>query len=346
MSVMLYAGTSDGVVVLKSQNGVSWEKESQGLSSWEVPKVAVVPGQPNRIVAGTRGDGVWVSDDFGKAWIKPSRGNRGAPGKVRCVTLDSRDPGTIYAGTEPIDVFRSRDAGKTWECLDSVWEMPTIATIGYPVPYMEPHVREITQSPDNPDTMYVALQVGFMLKTTDAGKTWRLLDKGLDMDVHTIVIDPQDTNKMYIATGGEGARLGQAPGRAFYRSEDAGESWIPMALEYPHYYSIPLALHPKQTGTLYGGMATGDPRDWNRPTGAESMVIRSEDAGVTWETVGALDVASKTCPASIVFDPEDPDNVYIGYRNGEIHASHDGGDTWQKVDVDVPPISHITIAHA
>jgi photosystem II stability/assembly factor-like uncharacterized protein len=347
MSEILYAGTRAGMVVLKSQDGDSWEVEAQGLSAWEVPKVAVSVGQPNRIVAGTRGDGVWISEDFGKSWGKPSYGNPEAPGKVRCVTLDSRDPNTIYAGTEPINIFRSRDGAKSWERLASVWDVPSVASIGYPVPTVEPHVREVTQDPHDPDTLYAALQVGYMLKSTDGGDTWRLLDQGLDEDVHTIVIDPKDSNNMYIATGGEGARRGNAAGRAFYRSHDAGENWTPMAMEFPHTYSIPMAIHPTNTTVLYGGMATTIPSGWNRPTGAESVVVRSENGGDIWELVGgALLETSRTCPASIVFDSEDPDHIYIGFQNGEIYASRDAGGSWHKLDVSLPPIANLTMVQA
>ena len=90
----------------------------------------------------------------------------------------------------PIDIFVSHDAAKSWERLDSVWDIPTVASVMYPVATVEPHVRYIVIHPKNPDTMYAALQVGYMLKSTDGGRTWKLLDKGLDSDVHTIALDP------------------------------------------------------------------------------------------------------------------------------------------------------------
>jgi hypothetical protein len=79
-----------------------------------VPEVAVSPAAPNKVFAGTRGDGVWLSEDFGATWTKPCYGKRG-PGKVRCLTIDPVDSNTLYGGTEPIDVFVSRDAAKSWE---------------------------------------------------------------------------------------------------------------------------------------------------------------------------------------------------------------------------------------
>ncbi|HEX2386178.1 MAG TPA: hypothetical protein VHL99_06425, partial [Candidatus Binatia bacterium] len=103
MPTFIYLATGEGVAALKSQDGRAWNLEHQGLKDWEIPKIAVSPSRPNVVFAGTRGDGVWVSEDSGQSWKKPCYGKRG-PGKVRCVTLDPRDPNTVYAGTEPIDI--------------------------------------------------------------------------------------------------------------------------------------------------------------------------------------------------------------------------------------------------
>ena len=345
-SMYLYLGTRKGAVALQSTDGETWEPLSEGLGGWEVPKLTVNQAQPQRVVAGTRGDGVWISEDAGQTWNKPSYGRRG-PGKVRCVMIDDKDPDTIYAGTEPIDIFVTHDGAKSWERLESVWDLPSIASVTYPVPTVEPHVREIVQDPKTPTTLYSALQVGYILKSLDSGKTWHLLDKGLDLDVHTIVIDHKDPDRLFIATGGEGARQGLVDGRAFYRSADGGESWGPMALEFPHFYSIPLAMHPKNPNILYGAMATGDPRDWSRPTGAESVVIRSEDGGATWQEVGGgLAETSKVCPSGIIFDEENPDHMYVGLQNGEVYSSRDGGDSWGKLNVKVSSIANMKLVHA
>src|SRR5438552_796863 len=121
MASLLYLGTSRGVVVLRSKDGRAWEEASHALQGWEVPMVAVSPAAPHRVFAGTRGDGVWVSEDYGVSWRKPCFGRRG-PGKVRSVALDPSNPNRVYAGTEPIDLFVSEDAAKSWTRLDAVWD--------------------------------------------------------------------------------------------------------------------------------------------------------------------------------------------------------------------------------
>jgi photosystem II stability/assembly factor-like uncharacterized protein len=347
MALLLYLGTDEGVVTLKSQDSRSWNLENHGLDAWSVPEVAVSPAAPNKVFAGTRGDGVWLSEDFGATWKKPCYGKRG-PGKVRCLTVDPLDSNTLYAGTEPIDVFVSRDGAKSWERLDSIWNVPYVQTITYPVATVEPHVRDITIDPTNPKTMYVALQVGYMLKTTDGGAHWELLNRGFDADVHTIVLHPGNSNRIFIATGGHEARKGITKGRALYSSDDGGESWQPMAAEFREEYSIPLAVHPKKTQIMYSAVANGQPGQWRRrPSGAEAFLIQSNDGGKSWKKLdNELARANRSFIGAFAFDPLNPDRMYAAQQNGDLFGSEDAGESWFKVDVQLPELSDMKAAHA
>lgn len=346
MESIFYAGTSRGVITARSQDGRSWEVESRGLESWEVPEVAVVPGAPNQVLAGTRGDGVWLSEDSGKSWRKPAYGRRG-PGKVRCVTIAPDNPRRVYAGTEPIDVFVSEDLGAHWLRVDSVWDDPFIATIPYPVATIEPHVRDITVDPAHPDTVYAALQVGFMIKSTDGGETWRLLNKGLDCDVHTIVLDPRDSQRLFIATGGADARRDNAPGKALYASRDGGDSWAPLAMNFNLTYSVPFTLDPKTPDTIYSAVASGPPGQRRRdPAPYECNAIRSRDGGQNWEPMKLGPEVAKDFPAVIVADAEHPGRVYAGLQDGNVYLSDDQGDSWEHLDLNLPGLTDIKLTHA
>ena len=347
MALYLYVGTDEGVVTLESEDGRNWRVEHHGLTNWQVPEVAVSPTSPNRVFAGTRGDGVWLSEDFGATWKKPCYGKRG-PGKVRCLTIDPHDTNTLYAGTEPIDVFVTRDGAKSWDRLDSIWNIPWVSTVTYPVAAVEPHVRDITLDPKNPQTMYVALQVGYMLKSTDGGNSWELLNKNLDCDVHTIVLHPEDSNKIFIATGGHDCRAGRAPGRALYSSSDGGKNWMPMAAEFKEEYSVPLAVHPKKANVLYSAVANGQPGQWRkRDTGAEAFLIQSTDSGKTWHKLeGEVSKANQSFVESFAFDPTNADRMYAAQRNGSLFGSEDSGASWLKLNVQAPELSDMKAVNA
>lgn len=347
MDSVLYIGTDQGVITARSHDQRSWTIVHRGLKNWEVPEVAVSPNEPNKVFAGTRGDGVWVSEDFGKSWKKPCYGKRG-PGKVRCVTIDPSNPRRLYAGCEPIDVFMSEDEGKSWVRFDSLWDIPFIATIPYPVATVEPHVRDVTVDPSNPDILYAALQVGYIVKSTNRGKTWTLLDKNVDCDVHTIVIDPSNPKRLVIATGGHDSRKGSVPGRALYTSDDAGTTWSPAAMNFPQEYSVPLTSDPRDPKRLYAALAHGQPGQWRRrDTGAESTMIRSNDGGKSWARLGN-GIESKEFPEAIVVDDAIPGLVYAACRNGDFYASDDAGDSWRSIplDLDIADLQSVTLVHA
>jgi photosystem II stability/assembly factor-like uncharacterized protein len=334
MASYLYAGTDKGVVTLKSRDGRSWELAHQTLQDWAVPKIAVDPAAPNRVLAGTRGDGVWVSEDFGATWKKPCYGKPG-PGKVRSITLDPRDSRTVYAGGEPIDVYVSEDLGASWDRLDSVRKLPWVEQVTYPVAVVEPHVRDIAIDPADPRNMYLALQVGAILRSKDGGSNWEVLDRRYDSDVHTILIDPDDPSTIRIATGGHDMRQGKSGGRALFMTEDGGESWAPLAMTFSQEYSVPLTMHPTNHDILFSSIAHGQPNSWRtRDTGAESRIIRSKDGGKSWEALEqGLDGVAQNFAECIVFDEQHPDRVYAALRNGSLYASMNGGDSWEKLDL-------------
>ncbi|MGH7845221.1 MAG: WD40/YVTN/BNR-like repeat-containing protein [Candidatus Binatia bacterium] len=336
MASLLFVGTDAGILTLRSADDHYWQIESQELEDWSVTDLAAIPSAPNRLFAATRGDGIWFTEDFGKSWKKPSCGKRG-PGKVRCIELDPYDNNIVYAGTEPIDLFVSRDAALTWERLEGVRDVPWVATVGYPAARVEPHVRDIAVDPQDPATIYIALQVGYILKTTDGGKHWQLLDQDLDADVHTIVIHPHNSAELFIATGGSDCRKGRVKGRALYKSNDAGESWEPMAMEFTQEYSVPMAVHPKNPRILFSALANGNRSKWEKSGGAASLMIRSTDGGKKWETVEkGLDEVKKNFAQEIIFDEGNPDNLYAALKNGQLYASHDTGDSWENSGIRVP----------
>jgi photosystem II stability/assembly factor-like uncharacterized protein len=335
MATILYIGTDEGVVTARGDGG-SWELEKPALRAWEVCEVSADPASPGTVFAGTRGDGVWRSQDAGKSWAKPSYGKRG-PGKVRCVTIDPADKRTIYAGAEPIDVFVSHDQGASWECFDSIHDVGYVSTITYPVPVVEPHVRDIAVDTTNSDVMYAALQVGYMIKTSDGGRTWKLLDKQVDADVHTIGVNAEHPDHILVATGGHDFRLGKAPGRALYMSADGGETWRPSGANLEHEYSVPLVLSPSNPKVAYAGLAHGTPGAWGRPSGAEATIVRTTDGGETWQQLGTdLPELAHEMAIGIAVDPAESRNVYAALHDGQILASTDGGDSWTKLPVRTP----------
>jgi photosystem II stability/assembly factor-like uncharacterized protein len=342
----LLIGTWKGVASFVPTGG-KWASEKESLTNWGVFDLAVAPQVPKRVFAGTRGDGVWMSEDLGESWRLPHRG-RPAPKKVRCLAIDPRNPDKIYAGTEPIAIWVSEDAGTTWRELLSVWDVPGIGDIRYPGQVIEPHVRDIVIHPDDSNTIYASLQVGYMIKSTDGGATWRKMTKGVDADIHSIVLRKGDPDHIYVTTGGGDGRRGTAPGRALYESLDGGESWRPTAMEFDLDYSVPLAAHPTDPDILYASLASSTPRKWkNREGGARATLIRSLNGGANWETVETgFDEMHEDFPMAIAFDESAPDNVFVATRYGRVFSSTDGGSTWSDLGIHVAEVTEMLAVRA
>jgi photosystem II stability/assembly factor-like uncharacterized protein len=346
MDSVLYIGTDKGVIVACSDGHAPWQVTDRGLRKWEVTELAVPPASPNKVFAGTRGDGVWMSEDFGKSWKKPCYGKRG-PGKVRSITIDPHDARRLYAGCEPTDVFMSEDEGRNWVRFDAIWELPSIAKNPYPLPAVEPHARDVTVDPANADILYVALQLGYIVKSTDRGRTWTLLDNNFECDVHTIVIDPTAPSRLVIATGGHDSRLGRSPGRALYTSGDGGLTWTPTAMNFTQEYSVPLVRDPHDPNRLYSALASGTAGRWRkRDSGAEAVMIRSQDGGESWQGVGP-GIDGKEFPEAIVADAVTAGRLHAACRNGDFYTSDDAGDSWRRLNLDVKidDLSSLALAH-
>jgi len=335
MATTLYAGTRDGAYTIQGSGGQgsggSWQIASHGLKGWEVCGLLPSAGRPQEALAATRGDGVWLTRDAGQSWRKPSYGKPG-PGKVQCLARDPKEPDRIVAGCEPIDLYVSEDLGATWRRQPSLRDLPFMDAITYPVPGVEPHVRDITFDAVDPRKMYVALQVGYMVRTQDGGQSWDLLDNGLDADVHTIVTDPASFERVTIATGGHDCRAGKAPGRALYNSQDGGRHWTPVAMEFGQEYSVPLVAHSAKPNVAYCCLAHGIP-PWLDGS-AEAVMIRSKDGGQTWQRLdtGGTPIGRYFAMAMAV-DETDPEAIYAGLWSGQLVRSTDGGESWRTLDV-------------
>ncbi|MGO4514667.1 WD40/YVTN/BNR-like repeat-containing protein [Terriglobus sp. 2YAB30_2] len=308
-TVRLLVGTRKGGFVLTSDGKrQDWTVEGPFFAGWEIYHMKGSPVDPNRIWAsqssGWSGQVLQRSDDGGKTWTVA--GNK-----------------FLYEG----------EAG-THQWYD-----------GTPHPWEFKRVWHLEPSLSCADTVFAGVEDAAMFKTTDGGTTWSELPElrkhgtGKDwqpgaggMCLHSIVIDPTDEQRMFIAISAAGA----------FRTDDGGGSWKPINKGLHSKY-IPnptaevghcvhhIAMHPSKPKTLFMQ------KHWD--------VMRTDDAGENWSKVSGnlptdfgfvIDVHAHE-PETIFVVPIKSDSEHFPMEGQlRVFRSKTGGNEWEPLSRGLP----------
>lgn len=339
----LLVGTIDGVsVVERAAPGSAWKVAGRVLDGLHISSLMIEPVRGG-IFAGshivrdsTSRGGLYFSPDRGQSWEKRTRGL--SSDHVFCVrSVNEGGTPIIYAGTEPAGLFRSEDYGETWQDLPALRSVPHNDKWWFPSPPHVAHAKTMVFDPRDPHVIYVGVEQGALLKTTDAGKTWRELESFSTpedrsyKDIHQITVRPSNSDELYMTTG---------PG--LYHSADCGETWEHLTGEgFRLGYPDQLIFSPTDDRVMFMSGAARDPGTWRESHHAGATVMRSRDGGRTWEQ------AAKGLPESLRANIEAmsigiaPDGfaLFAGTTDGTVFCSEDGADSWREIASGLAPVS-------
>ncbi len=327
---MLAAGTDDGIRVFARDSG-SWRPGPAGLDGSAVRQIAVERGRPAHLLAASR-SGVYESDDGAASWRVALDGV-----DARSVVFDAG--GTAYVGTYPAGVLRRAPEG-AFEVLDALRELPTYGGWTFPVAPHLPNVRGIAVSPRRAGVVYAAVEVGGVMGSADGGDSWAELREGLQPDVHSVAcvegsdrVDAAKRDRLYAATG-----------VGFYRSHDAGASWEAACEGLEELYSVPLAVHPGEPGTVFTSAARSRPRTWRtRPEGADAKIYRSTDGADTWEAV--MDGLPDTLVAAVdALAVDGEGTAYAGLSDGRVLVGPSLAESWSVLAEGLGRVTALAVA--
>jgi photosystem II stability/assembly factor-like uncharacterized protein len=328
-SDQVLVGTIQGVVCLeRAPDGAGWHVASRALTDQHIHALLIEP-ESGTIFAGASHGSIFASDDGGHIWERRDHGlTEHNVYSLACARLAGG--ARLYAGTEPAHLFSSDDLGHHWTELPALRSGDT-SHWGFPAPPHIAHTKHINFHPQDPRTLFVGIEVGGLLKSTDAGCTFQVVP-GMDDDVHRIVINPLDANQIYIATG-----------VGLYVTADGGktwEQWTDLQHEIGGYPDL-LVLHPRQPQLLFVASAQKGPGSWFREHYAGSRISRSTDGGRTWEAVrhGFPDRLRTAFEAMCLEDWGESFSLFAATATGEVWCSDDGGEHWAEVISDLAPIS-------
>ena len=246
-----------------------------------------------RVLVGTR-KGAFVLTSDGKREKWDVSGPHFAGWEIYHLKGSPADPNRLYAsqssGWFGQMIQRSNDGGKTWEPVGNKFVYDGVPGThqwydGTPHPWEFKRVWHLEPSLTDPDTVYAGVEDAALFRSTDGGQTWQELS-GLrghgsgprwqpgagGMCLHTILLDPSDPERIFIAISAAGA----------FRTDDAGKTWQPINRGLKSQY-IPdpnaevghcvhrIAMHPSRPNVLFMQ------KHWD--------VMRSDDAGDSWHEV-------------------------------------------------------------
>src|SRR5499425_823307 len=323
--VRVLAGTRKGAFILTSDGKRDkWEISGPHFAGWEIYHMKGSPADPKRIYAsqtsGWFGQVIQRSSDGGKTWEAPGGGVTTSPegfpkGESNKFVYD-----TSSETGKPLTTHQSYDGTqRLWE-FKRVW-------------HLEP-------SQSDPDTVYAGVEDAALFRSTDGGVSWHELS-GLrghgtgpkwqpgagGMCLHTIILDPSNPQRIWIAISAAGA----------FRTDDSGKSWKPINKGLRSNY-IPnpeaevghcvhhIAMNPKRPGVLFMQ------KHWD--------VLRSDDAGDQWTEI------SGNLPTDFGFvvdvHAHEPETIYVVpiKSDGEhfvpegklrVFRSRRGGNEWEAL---------------
>jgi len=294
-----------------------------------VSAVVVDHRNPRRLYVGTGRGGVLVSEDRGERW-RPM--NNGLYYQEVSSLAQHPATGELYAGTRPACIFRSTDYGQSWTNLEGMLELPESIDWTWPHPPHYPHVKDIGLSRTDPKIILGAIEEGWLVRSTDGGKTWANLKSGTEYDSHTVKV-MADNPKVLISTSGKGV----------YRSDDGGDHFVTANEGIRSRYMAHLSFHPAEPQMLFTAGAEVPPPNWRRPEGCRSQVYRSDDQGRSWHRLdGGLPEDLRAAPRTVAGDVEEPGWVMVGMQDGALWLSRDHGDSFRQVASVPAPIFGLT----
>lgn len=292
-----------------------------------------VIGDPLTYYMGTTGGGLWKTTDAGQHWYNISDGYF-KTGSVGAVAVAPSDANVVYAGmgehaprgvmtTYGDGVYRSTDAGKTWE------HQGLAAT---------KHIAGLSIHPGNPDIIYVAAQGALyapssergVYKSADGGQNW---EKVLYVDDNTgcshLIMDPTNPRILYAAMW-QHQRLpwqivSGGPGSGIYKSVNSGKTWERLTKGLPNELGkISLSVSAAKPDKVYALIESDSEKE-------QGGLYVSEDAGTNWSRISKDHrlVQRAWYYIEVFADPNDANTVYV--LNAPALKSIDGGKTWTRL---------------
>ncbi len=250
-------------------------------------------------------------------------------GRVVSFAVHPKDKSTYFVGSASGGVWKTVNAGTSFTPVFDGEGSYSIGTVV--IDAKNPNVVWVGTGENNSQRS-VSYGDG-VYRSDDGGKSWKNVGLKKSEHIGRIVIDPKDSNTVYVAA--EGPLWGPGGDRGLYKTTDGGKTWKAVLTISENTGVVDVVIDPRNPDVLLAAAYQRRRHVWTLIDGGpESAIYRSTDAGATWNKVKSGLPTENLGRIGLAISPAKPDVVYATVesidKKGGVFRSTDSGVTWER----------------